>query len=173
MSVSQEELKAKVAEAIEAGKSSVISSISEELNVSAWDVAQVMPYEVCGIIKAEDFENVWKEMCEWDKVIFIMIHLGTVLEISGKLGEGNFGHGYYNVSHANGSCIGGHLKMDDLAGIAFLSMPLHGSESRNVAFFNKEGEVKFYVFAGRENKQIIESVKVSFDKIKEQYSSNK
>ncbi len=171
--MSNTELKEKIAKYLSENKPSLIEDLGSQFDATAWETANAMPYELCGVAKAEDFEAIWKELATWDKCIFILIHLGTVLEISGKLGEGNFGHGYYNLSHANGSCIAGHLKMDDLAGIAFLSLDLHGSVSKHVAFFNNDGKAKFYIFAGRENKAIIESVSESFEKMKEKYSINK
>lgn len=171
--MSNEDLKLKVKEYLAENKPSMLDGLAEKFNVNSLEMANAMPYDLCGVAKAEDFEEIWKEICTWDKCIFILIHLGTVLEISGKLGEGKHGHGYYNLSHANGSSIAGHIKIDDLAGIAFLSLELHSSVSKHVAFINKEGEVKFSVFAGRENKAIIESVSESFEKIKDKFSINK
>ena len=41
-------------------------------------------------------------------------------------------------------------------------MPFMGRESLSVLFFDAEGRVSFSVYAGRENHQIIESVKTAF-----------
>ncbi len=162
-----------VKEYLENNKPKLLGSIAEELKLTDLEVANALPYEICGVAKKEDFEEIWKELATWDKCIFILIHLGTVLEISGKLGEGKFGHGYYNLSHESGSCIGGHLKIDDLEAIAFVTLELYGKESKHVVFLNDKGETKFHVFAGRENKEMLQSVSDSFEQLKEKYAEKK
>ena len=75
-----------------------------------------------------------------------MTHLGTVIEIKGKIPEGRHGHGYFNLS--GGSGLGGHLKIDDLGHICFLSLPFMGLESHSVQFFNAAGTVMFFRVCG-------------------------
>ena len=58
--------------------------------------------------------------------------------------------------------VGGHLKYDAVGAIAFASIPFMKRESHCVIFFDKEGKVSFSVYLGRENHQIIESVKAAF-----------
>lgn len=171
--MSNEELKAKVKEYLVDNKAKMLEGMAEKFNVNSLEIAQALPYELCGFANPENFEEIWKELCKWDKCLFLLIHLGTVLEISGKLGEGKHGSGYYNLHHDNGSCIAGHLKIDDIAGIAFMSIEMYSSVSKFISFINADGEVKFSVFAGRENRVIIPSVSESFEAMKEKYSTNK
>ncbi len=98
-----------------------------------------------------------------------MIYKGTVLEIQGKLSKGKAHGPYYNVSQEDGTNIGGHIKIDDLEAIGFISLPFMGLESHHLAFFDKEGEIKFTIYLGRENKKLIESVKTSFLEMKQEY----
>ena len=53
--------------------------------------------------------------------------------------------------------------------IAFASIPFMKRESHCVIFFDKEGKVSFSVYLGRENHQIIESVKAAFFASKEAF----
>ena len=94
-----------------------------------------------------------------------MAHLGSVIEIKGKIPEGRHGHGYFNLS--GGSGLGGHLKIDDLGHICFLSLPFMGLESHSVQFFNAAGMVLFSVYVGRENRQLIPAARESFFALRE------
>ncbi len=164
-----EELKAKVAKYLEENKVMMLSQISQALEITDLDVAKAMSNDMCALSSAENFEAIWDTACEWEKCTFIMVHLGSVLEIQGKLSKGKKGGPYYNVSQENGTSIGGHIKIDDLEAIGFVSMPFMNLESHHLAFFNKEGEIKFTVYVGRENKKLIESVRQSFLQMKNTY----
>ena len=83
----------------------------------------------------------------------------------GKIPEGRHGHGYFNLS--GGSGLGGHLKIDDLGHICFLSLPFMGLESHSVQFFNAAGTVMFSVYVGRENRQLIPAARESFFALRE------
>lgn len=104
-------------------------------------------------------------MASWENATFIMAHLGSVIEIKGKIPEGRHGHGYFNLS--GGSGLGGHLKIDDLGHICFLSLPFMGLESHSVQFFNAAGTVLFSVYVGRENRQLIPAARESFFALRE------
>ena len=71
------------------------------------------------------------------------------------------------VSMAGGSGLGGHLKIDDLGHICFLSLPFMGLESHSVQFFNAAGMVLFSVYVGRENRQLIPAARESFFALRE------
>ncbi len=159
----------KVAKYLAENKVMMLSQISPALELTDLEVAKAMPKEMCALTSADNFEEIWTKACAWEKCTFIMIHLGSVLEIQGKLSMGKKGGPYYNVSQENGTSIGGHIKIDDLEAIAFVSMPFMGLESHHLAFFNNEGEIKFTVYLGRENKVLIESVRLSFLEMKKAY----
>ena len=111
------------------------------------------------------FDTVWQALASWENATFIMAHLGSVIEIKGKIPEGRHGHGYFNLS--GGSGLGGHLKIDDLGHICFLSLPFMGLESHSVQFFNAAGTVLFSVYVGRENRQLIPAARESFFALRE------
>ena len=69
--------------------------------------------------------------------------------------------GYYNILHADAT-LGGHIKADTISEMAFISMPFMGRESHYVAFFGQDGSLHFSVYVGRENHQLIASVKEAF-----------
>ena len=65
------------------------------------------------------------------------------------------------------------IKADNIYSIAFSTMPFMTIESCSVLFFDKSGGLIFSVYAGRQNRQIIESVKTSFYKMKEGFALEK
>lgn len=148
-----------------------ISTFALMYGVSDLEVCYAMPENMRTIIDGSHFEAVWKELATWEKATVIILHLGSAFEISTKINTGVFGHGYYNIMGA--SPLEGHIKADEIHSIVFSTMPFMGLESLSVLFFDKTGNLIFSVYAGRQNRQIIESVKSSFYKMKEEYSSQK
>lgn len=59
---------------------------------------------------------------------------------------GKHGHGYFNLF--GDAPLGGHLKLDELDCMCFLSMPFMGKESHSVHFFHSGGEVMFSYMSG-------------------------
>ena len=78
--------------------------------------------------------------------------------------------GYYNIL-AKSATIGGHMKYDSFSAVAFTTFPFMGRESLAVQFFTKEGKTAFSVFVGRENHQLVESVKEKFIAARAKFSA--
>lgn len=148
-----------------------ISTFAEMYGVSELEVCYAMPENMRTITKGSHFEMVWKELTTWEKATVIILYKGSAFEISTKIDEGKNAHGYYNIMGE--AALGGHIKADNIHSIAFLTMPFMGLESCSVLFFDKAGGLIFSVYAGRQNRQIIESVKASFYKMKDGFALEK
>jgi Putative heme iron utilization protein len=159
------ELKAAIAERVLAKKPLMLGTLAREYGITEVDVARALPETMRRFAPGESFDYVWAELTTWEKATFIMQHAGTVLEVKGVIPPGSHGHGYFNLNGETG--IGGHLKVDDLDCICFLSMPFMGLESHSVQFFNSLGEVKFSIYAGRDGRTLISSVCESFSRLRE------
>ena len=72
---------------------------------------------------------------------------------------GSYGGGYFNL-HGE-SPIGGHIKVDRLKCIAFVSRPFMGRQSCSVQFFDQDGDAMFKVFVGRDSKRELMPEQVS------------
>ncbi len=154
-----------IASCLEENKPVMLASIAALGKVSELDVAKALPQAMRAFAPAGTFEEVWAEMATWEKATFIMQHLGSVLEIKAAIPSGNHGHGYFNLNGA--SPLQGHLKIDDLGEICFLSMPFMGLESHSVQFFNADGNVKFSVYVGRgEDRKLLPLARESFLKMR-------
>lgn len=81
---------------------------------------------------------------------------GSIFEIKDQFPAGIVGRGYYNLNmKGDQGSLHGHLKLDNIAHIAFVSIPFRGKESYNIAFISHQGETIFKIYLGRdENRQL-------------------
>ena len=159
----------KLNDLLHAKKPVTLGLIAKELQCTALEAAHVLPAENCAFVKPEvGFESVWSELCSWERVTFFVIHEGHVFEIVTQLSPGKSAMGYYNILHADAT-LGGHIKADTISEMAFISMPFMGRESHYVAFFGQDGSLHFSVYVGRENHQLIASVKDAFKAAKARF----
>ncbi|WP_308776336.1 heme utilization cystosolic carrier protein HutX [uncultured Bilophila sp.] len=160
-----ETLRESIAAALQEKKPVMLGSLAERFGVSELEVAKALPDGARAFAGKDAFDAVWQALASWENATFIMEHLGSVVEIKGRIPEGKHGHGYFNLM--GGSGLGGHLKIDDLDHICFLSLPFMGLESHSVQFFNAAGTVLFSVYVGRENRQLIPAARESFFALRE------
>ena len=97
------------------------------------------------------FEEILRALTEWGEVLFIVHTPDIVLECAGTMPPGSFGRGYFNL-HGD-SPIGGHIKAENCAHIAFVSRPFMGRPSRSLQFFNGAGEAMFKIFVRRDKER--------------------
>lgn len=161
----EEELSQALASSLAEKKPWTLASLAQEYKLTEKEVAKNLPEDMCAFTSGKHFIQVWEALVSWEKATLIVQHKSHVFEVKCQVPVGKPGHGYYNIMGEEG--LGGHIKVDAITDIAFLSMPFMGLESYSVQFFNAEGEVAFALYAGRENHKIILSVKESFLKLKQ------
>lgn len=150
-----------------------VSSIAGRLGVTDLEAAELLPEANCTFVKddiTERFTEIWAELASWEKITLFIQHEGSIFEIQGQLHEGKIAQGYYNIL-AKSAKIGGHMKYDVFSAVAFTTFPFMGRESLAVQFFTKEGKTAFSVFVGRENHQLVESVKEKFIAARAKFSA--
>lgn len=160
-----ETLRESINTALREKKPVMLASFAERFGVSELEAATALPDDMRAFAGGDAFDTVWQTLASWENATFIMTHLGSVVEIKGRIPEGRHGHGFFNLTGGNG--LGGHLKVDDLGHICFLSLPFMGLESHSVQFFNAAGTVLFSVYVGRENRQLIPAARDSFFALRE------
>ncbi len=129
----------------------VLERIAVEHGVSTRDVVAALPTEHQTLIGSERFDEVMADLQTWGEVLFIVHTPDIVLECAGTIPPGSVGRGYYNM-HGD-SPIGGHIKFENCASIAFVSRPFMGRPSCSVQFFNSTGEAMFKVFVRRDKER--------------------
>lgn len=164
-----ETLRESINTALREKKPVMLASLAERFGVSELEAATALPDDMRAFAGGDAFDTVWQTLASWENATFIMTHLGSVVEIKGRIPEGRHGHGFFNLTGGNG--LGGHLKVDDLGHICFLSLPFMGLESHSVQFFNAAGTVLFSVYVGRENRQHIPTARDSFFALREAFGT--
>ena len=129
----------------------ILEQIAREYAVSTFEVVRQLPAEHRTIIAGETFEEGFKDLTAWGEVLFIVHTPDIVLECAGTIPPGSFARGYFNL-HGD-SPIGGHLKAENCAHIAFVSRPFMGRPSLSLQFFNKTGDAMFKIFVRRDEKR--------------------
>ncbi len=169
MDIKFNSLKEAVKEIIKEKKPIVISDIAGRCGVSELEACRALPEDIRSFASKDKFDEIWKELVSWEAATFIVVHKGSAIEIKCRIPEGSYGHGFFNI-HGD-SPLGGHIKASDIETICFASIPFMGLESHSVQFYNKTGGLMFSIYAGRQNRQLIPSVKESFLAMKEKYGS--
>lgn len=144
----------------------VLEQIAREYNVSTLEVVRNLLTEHRAIVAGESLAEILEDVTSWGDIVFIVHTPDIVLECKGPLPPGSFARGYFNL-HGD-SPIGGHIRADNCAHIAFVSRPFMGRASRSIQFFNAAGEAMFKIFVGRDAaRELIGEQVTKFDALRE------
>ena len=169
-SCTDKELAALVGEKLQSDPNFMPQTLAAALGVSLGRTFKALPEDMRADAPGGDAIAVWEAMTEWEKVTFMAATSGAILEISCRLPKGKSGHGMYNLMGKN-LPIGGHLLMDKVDSVCFVSKPLFGLESHSVQFLDAAGNQCFAVYLGRDEKrEIIPSVKEGFLALKAKHT---
>ena len=156
-----------LAERLAQSADGVLEQIAREYGVSTFDVVSALPIEHRTIVPGSSFEDILRTLTEWGEVLFIVHTPDIVLECAGTIPPGSFARGYFNL-HGD-SPIGGHIKAENCAHVAFVSRPFMGRPSRSLQFFNGAGEAMFKVFVRRDKDRNLIAAQVErFDALRQQ-----
>ena len=142
-----------VAASLAAAPGAVLEEIAARHGVSTADVVACLPAGEALTISGSRFEDVMTAIAGWGEVTFLVNTPDVILEAKGTVPQGSMGRGFYNL---HGKPIGGHLKADNCASIAFVSRKLFSSDTHSVQFYNRDGGCMFKIYLGRgENRELI------------------
>ena len=107
-------------------------------------ILTALPARFVRVFPAHRAEEILTSVAQWG--IFT-----TIIEKGGSIFEIKVGRGYYNLNmKGDQGALHGHLKLDNIAQIAFVSLPFRGKESYNIAFIAENGETIFKIYLGRD-----------------------
>lgn len=149
-----EQLKKQVADYLAQNPNAMTLQIAAELNLPEGKVLCALPEEFVRLFPADRAQDILTAISEWGTFTTIIEKEGSIFEIKDRFPSGSFGHGYYNLNMGmDQGAIHGHLKLDNIAQIAFVSLPFRGKESYNIAFVAQTGQTMFKVYLGRDEKR--------------------
>jgi heme iron utilization protein len=102
-----------------ANSEGLLEHIARDYGVSTLEVVRNLPAEQGVIAPAEAFADIMQDITQWGEILFLIHNADIVLECTGTLPPGSFGHGYFNI-HGD-SPIGGHIRAENCKAIAFVS----------------------------------------------------
>ena len=135
---------------VAASPGDLLEQIAREYGVSTLEVVRNLPAEQGTVVSGETFAEIMQEITTWGEILFLIHNADIVLECTGTLPAGSFGHGYFNI-HGD-SPIGGHIKADNCKAIAFIA---RGAKriSMSIQFYNAAGDAMFKIFVRRDDQR--------------------
>jgi heme iron utilization protein len=156
-----DDMRAAVRKAVVAAPDAMLNELARQIGIPEGAVVAALPHDMCAVAPREIFESVWTAMTGWEKVTFVASAPGALVEVKGRLPQGRFSHGFFNIGEDDNS-LGGHLAVSQLKAVCFVSKPFMGMESHAVRFYNHQAQLMFAVYVGRNGKTLIPSVKDAF-----------
>ena len=117
-------------------------------------ILTALPARFVRVFPAHRAEEILTSVAQWGIFTTIIEKGGSIFEIKDRFPEGIVGRGYYNLNmKGDRGALHGHLKLDNIAQIAFVSLPFRGKESYNIAFIAENGETIFKIYLGRDEQR--------------------
>lgn len=83
-------------------------------------------------------EALLADLASWGQVTTIVESDGSIFEVKAPFPKGKTARGYYNLMGRDGE-MHGHLKLDNVVGIALVSKLFMGKEGHSFQFFGHSG----------------------------------
>lgn len=147
-------LKSQISQLLAENPNIITLEIAARLSVPEGNVLANLPDEFVKLFPAERAEEVFRIISQWGIFTTIIEKEGSIFEIKDRFPSGITARGYYNLNmRGDEGALHGHIKMDNLSQIAFVSIPFRGKESYNIAFIANNGETIFKVYLGRDEQR--------------------
>jgi putative heme utilization carrier protein HutX len=146
----------------------LLEHIAREYGVSTLEVARNLPAAQGTLAPGDAFADIMQEITTWGEILFLIHNADIVLECTGSLPAGSFGHGYFNI-HGD-SPIGGHIKADNCKAIAFIA---RGAKrvAMSIQFYNAAGDAMFKIFVRRDAaRELVPDQVAKFEGLRARYA---
>jgi hypothetical protein len=148
-----------------------LEQLALELNTSVHEIIAALPDGMAALADSTQLWELIEVLPSWGKVTVIVQNEGSVFEFKGEFPKGSIAHGYYNFMHHKNP-FHGHMLVDGLTQVAFVSKPHRGAESHSIVFLAPSGNCVFKVFLGRDQqRQLIPEQLQKFQELKLQFST--
>mgnify|MGYP002626538006 CR=1 FL=1 len=138
---------ASVAEALEQKRPWVLGALARACGISAMEAAMALPTEMRVFAPAESFEQVWRGIVQWPHASLVCQQAGFGFKYSGSIPLGTLKGSIYHFSGTAG--LNGHVRLDALGKICFLTLPFMGHETCSIQFFDAHGDSMLAVHVGK------------------------
>jgi len=147
-----------------------MAEIAGELSLTEGEVTLALDQTMMTRVDGKFSQAILELLPEWGRVTTIVHSAGSIFEAKAPFPKGKVAHGYYNLMGGKEGQLHGHLRLDLLTDIAFVSKPFRGMESHYIGFYNAAGECGFKVYLGRDKKrQLIAEQVEKFNQTKTEF----
>ncbi|MDO4430730.1 MAG: heme utilization cystosolic carrier protein HutX [Lonepinella koalarum] len=147
-------LKQQIADYITAHPNAITLDMADHFNLPEGQIITALPEQFVTLYPKEEVEAILTEITSWGTFTTIIEKEGSIFEIKDRFPTGIVGRGYYNLNmKGEEGALHGHLKLDNIASVAFVSLPFRGKESYNIAFIAPNGNTVFKVYLGRDEQR--------------------
>lgn len=141
------DLRARLAERFARDADGVIETLAREHGVTTLDATRLLPDANRRFAPASAFADIFAELTTWGDVLFLVHTPNIILECVGPIPPGTAARGFFNLGGKGP--IGGHLKADRCAAIAFVRRPFMGLDTCSIQFFDLDGDAMFKIYVRR------------------------
>ncbi|HDR1022920.1 TPA: heme utilization cystosolic carrier protein HutX [Pasteurella multocida] len=147
-------LKEQLASYIEQNPLAITLDMAAHFEKPEGEILCSLPDQFVRVFSGERAEEILAEISGWGIFTTIIEKEGSIFEIKDRFPTGIVGRGYYNLNmKGEEGALHGHLKLDNIAKIAFVSLPFRGKESYNIAFIANNNQTIFKVYLGRDDER--------------------
>ncbi|RXJ74527.1 heme utilization cystosolic carrier protein HutX [Veronia nyctiphanis] len=148
-----------------------VSMMAESLGRSEGQVTLALPDDMVKTVDGNHAQYVLEALPEWGKVTTIVHSFGSIFEAKATFPKGKVAHGFYNLMGKDGE-LHGHLRLENVQHVCFVSKPFRGMESHYIAFFTEGLECVFKIYLGRDKKrQLLEGQVEKFYALKKELTN--
>lgn len=145
------EVQQQVEQALQKEPSLNLASFAKSLGLTEGEVTLALPAEFIAYCEGQHAESILSQLPEWGNVTTIVHSCASIFEFKAPFPKGKVAHGYYNIMGKDG--LHGHLRIDLIEHIAFVSKPFKEMQSYYIGFYNRSGECVFKIYLGRDKKR--------------------
>ncbi|WP_026381593.1 heme utilization cystosolic carrier protein HutX [Afifella pfennigii] len=156
--------RARLRQAILDQPAAALEDIARAAGCSTAEVVASLPEGQAVIVPGTHFARVIEDVTGWGEVTFIVNTGDVILEVKAEVPKGSEAKGFFNL---HGKPLGGHIRANACATIAFVSRKLFDSETKSVQFYGKDGACMFKIYLGRdERRQLLPEQVAAFDALR-------
>jgi len=156
---SLEEVKVLVKQALADEPGLNLASFAESQGLTEGEVTLALPSELVASCSGQQAVPILTQLVTWGNLTTITHSCGSIFEFKGDFPKGRLSQGYYNIMGKAG--LHGHLRVDLIEKIIFVSKSFHGMQTHFIGFYNQIGECAFKVYLGRDKKRQLIADQVS------------
>lgn len=126
----------------------IVEQFAKEKGITPRGVVHALPSQMRRFADGSRFVEAMADVATWGDVTLIVHTEDGIMEFGGAVPAGQISRGYYNIPGTSG--FHGHLRHERCSEIAFLERPFMGRLSASILFFNREDDIMFKIFVGRD-----------------------